>query len=177
MKKILLFLTLCLSSSLAQQTDALANPTDISGYADLIKQGQLPTPKTVEAAKTRATALFDAKNCSEAMPALDNWATQANWLANLLKAGLEPYYNAASSDRKTVSGAFLSELAAFEGKSNLYKRERNLANVMKAECMVLNNQKVEAAALLARTLDYIDIEDRTLWDRARKDLFALIEIQ
>lgn len=177
MNKILLCVALCLSSALAQRTDALDNPTDISSYADLIKQGKLPTPTSVKAARAQATTLFEAKNCTDALPALDNWASQANWLANLLKSGLDPFYNATSTGKKSVNGPFLTELAVFEGQANAYKGERNLANVMKAECMIQRNQKLEAAALLAKTLNYIDVEDRELWDRARNDLFALIEVQ
>ena len=62
----------------------------------------LPTIDLVTYLKNQAIETFESGNYEEALPLLEEWAKQANWLANLISGGLEPYYSASYDNRKNI---------------------------------------------------------------------------
>ena len=158
----------------AQDTPASTNPLDVTKYKDIAEGKVLPTPATVAALKAQAEALVAGDKCQEALPQLELWSTQANWLANLIAGGLEPFYSASSSARKDLSSATISVLAPYEREANSYKTQRNVATIMRAECLVKLNKPNEAAAVYLRALDLISASDTTSWSRATRGLYKLI---
>lgn len=174
-KHLLLAFALTASAALAQtNSTAESNPLDVSKFKDIAGGSTLPNPGSVAALKASAESLVGGGKCQEALPVLEKWATEANWIANLTAAGLEPFYSATSSKRNSVASATISVLARYEESANNYKKERNLATVMRAECLVKLNKANEAAAVYARALDLIDSEETVLWSRATKGLYKLI---
>lgn len=152
------------------------NPLDISQYKDIADGKALPTPQSVAAMQTQAEALVNAGKCQEAIPVLELWATQSNWLSNLITAGLDPFYSASYTNQKNVPSSTLNALAPYETQSNQYKMQRNLATVIKAECLVKLARPNEAAAVYARALDLINYSESALWNRATTGLYALIGV-
>lgn len=177
MKKILMLAMLVGGVALAQAvtpTPPSTNPNDISKFKDIAEAKSLPTIQTVAASRQQAEALFNNGKCQEAVPALETWATQANWLSNLIASSLEPYYSASYDDRKKISYNTLDALIPFEKQSNQFKSDRNLATVMRAECLAKLGRNNEAVAVFARALDLISIDEGVLWKRAAQGLNALI---
>ena len=158
-------------ANLAKQSD----PFDLSSSRDKIGKFGLPTVGRVADLEKKAKVLYSAENWRDASTAMDRFAREANNLANLISAGLEPYYNASYDDKKGIKG--ISTLAGYEKLANDYKAKRDRAMVMQAECLILIGQKEEAAALLLRVLDKISVDDREWWDRARDKLYTLIDVR
>lgn len=153
------------------------DPFDISETTKLAKELGVSTVSEVSMLEGRAKQLFETGDCKAAIEALDQFARKANWLANLIAAGIQPYYGASYDDRKNFSHSKLQALVPIENKANEYKEKRNRAMVMRAECLVKLGQKQEAVALLVGALNLISINDDEWWTRAKNQLFSLIEVR
>ncbi len=173
----LLVLGLLLSASAVAQTTAPStNPSDISNFKDIASGSSLPTVASVNALKTQAESLVSASKCTEALPVLAEWATQANVLSNLLIAGMEPYYSSTSSERNGVSLLpILEVIVPYEKLANDFKKDRNIATVMRAECLASTGKPNEAAAVFARALELISLSEKSTWNRAATGLYKLID--
>lgn len=176
--KILLLLLVLSAVALCQQSSITSkgvNASDPKSSRDKSGKEGLPTVSRTAEFEMKAKILYDADNWREASVALERFAREADGLANLIRSGVQPYYNASSDERRALQG--LSELMRYEDLSNEYKVKRNRAMVMQAECLILIGQKEAAAALLVRALDLIDATDRDLWETARQKLYMLIEVK
>lgn len=136
----------------------------------------IPTPERIDSLKSRSYRLFESENCSSAIDSLKTYSRKANWLANLISAGLEPYYSGSYDDRETISYSYTRKLATYEEKSNKLKGGRNEAYVMIAECSVRIGKAEQAAAYYFSALDLITPTDTELWDRARSGLYELLKV-
>lgn len=165
------------SLAFAQQEEDPTDPTDLGQYQGLIEQSDLPTVELVASLREQAISAVEAGECEAALDVLDQWTTQANWLANLLAQSLEPFYDASRDDREGFSGARIGSLVIYEKMSNDYKLQRNEGMVMKAECLVDLGETRQAAATYGRALDLIDIDNWDLWVRAMNGMFALIGVE
>ncbi len=58
-----------------------------------------------------------------------------------------------------------------------YRRKRNIAMVMQADRLVALGEKNKAVSLLVKALDLIDINNEEWWNKARKQLYSLIEMK
>lgn len=174
MKHVLAALVFGVSTLALAQSAPADNPLDISKYKDISSASSLPTPASVTTLKTNAQALVTADKCADALPVLEAWAQQANWMANLVTAGLQPFYSSSANDRRSLDLKAYDVLTPMERMSNEYKDERNLASVMRAECLVKLNRPGEAAAVYARALDLISLTNRPMWLRATNGLYRLI---
>jgi len=169
-----LLIALCTGLLLVNNVQAkeIKDPFDTSATDKKIKELGVPTISSVDAMEKKAKDLFLSGNCKSAVTALDKYAKTANHLANIISAGLDPYYGADYDDRKYFSG--VKQLAVFEQKSNDYKAKRNRARVMQGECLAKLGKKNESVSVLIGALDLIDIDDREWWERARKALYEQI---
>lgn len=137
----------------------------------------VPSPQQVDSLRERAYNLYEADSCSTAVKALQTHAKKANWLTNVISQGLEPFYDASYDDQENVSAGRVRILGNFEDSANELKRERNESYVMIAECeREMGNQNV-AMVYYMSALDLIDVEDQSLWDRARTGLYETVGVE
>lgn len=176
MKKLLaLVLALALMlpclSTLAEE-DAFDMTADQETVAEL----GIPTVSTVAALKAEADKLWAAQDYSAAAAAYATYAKQANWLANLISAGLDPFYTASSSDRKGWSPSVLSwnDLTGPENSANDYKAERNRAILQHGLCYYNLGDYENALPLLLKALDLIELDQESYWKDAMAALYAII---
>ena len=180
MKRYLLIaVALCSISGvgIAQTQDkSKQTPFDLSADDKINKDIGITTKEEVDQLGTKAFAIYDAGKYQEAIPALEEYAKKSNWLANLIAKGVQPYYNASYDARKRINPADLEPLVAFEKKANGYKRNRNHAWVMQADCYYKMGDKLRAAELATRALNLIEVEDIEWWAKARNILYSVIGI-
>lgn len=157
-------------------TQEKKDPFDLSATDKNLAELGVPTVPEVEALEQQAKTFYSNENWEKAASALEEYAKKANWLSNIIAAGIEPYYGADYDDRKEYPYSKLKPLIPFETKANDYKKKRNRAMVMQAECLINLGQKDKAVSLLIKALDLINIKNEEWWNRARKQLYLLIEI-
>ncbi|NLM31082.1 MAG: hypothetical protein GX216_11815 [Methanomicrobiales archaeon] len=169
---VFLLLLLPASKVAAQKPDD--NPFDVSVYQEEISALGVPTTKEVEDLAAKAKQLFESGNYEEALPALQEWARKANWLANIVSGALEPFYSASYDARKQFPYDKVKNLTPYESAANRLKLDRNHAMVMQAECLVKLDKPTEAVGIYLKALDLTDIEDWTWWTRALNGLYRII---
>ena len=150
------------------------DPFDTSSNVEKFDKSGLPTVESVAELESSAKTFFQLKKGQEAADALDIFAKQANTLANIIVATLKPYYDASHEDRSNYAGT--SELAKLESMANDYKRKRNRAMVMRAECLLALGCQADAAGLLMNTLTLIELADAKWWKKVLEDLLKLVGI-
>ena len=149
---------------------------DLSQYQDRMLELGLPTIDLVTYLKNQAIETFESGNYEEALPLLEEWAKQANWLANLISGGLEPYYSASYDNRKKYPYSKLSKLVIYERTANDLKTQRDHSLVMQAECLNHLGNKKEAVVRYMKALELIDIDDWKWWVRAANGLYEIIGV-
>ena len=164
-------------SAIAQDKLSDSDPFDISSTAEQAEELGIPTISEVNALEDTARQLFNSKNCVEAVSILKEYARKANWLANLISSGLDPYYGASYDERKDYPHHALQRLVPYEKLSNKYKRKRNIAIAMQGECLAKLGDKEEAVSYLVKALDLLDIDDGTWWKRTRDNLYEIIGLK
>ncbi len=151
-----------------------ADPFDLSQSEMQVKELGIPTISSVEALEKKAATLYQQKDWKAAADANAQFAKAANWLANIIVAGLRPYYGANYDERKKFTRA--SELLPYESKANALRRKRDRAIVIQAECESNLGNKEGAVALLMTALKVIDIKDTECWEKARTLLYSISEV-
>lgn len=163
--------------SIAAADTLLETEQQIRSTTEQVERLGVPSPQEVDSLRERAYSLYEADSCSTAVPALQTHAEKANWLANVIDQGLQPFYDASYDDQENVSAGRIRILGNFEGSANELKRERNESYVMVAECeREMGNQNV-AMVYYMSALDLIDVENRSLWDRARTGLYETVGVE
>jgi len=152
-------------------TDAL----DISAIQKRVEEAGIPTPQSVQQLQEKADTLTHDGKWQDAASAYEAYARAANWLANLIGAGLDPFYHASYDDRKNYS--VRKGDIELENLSKSYREKRDEATVSQAECFVRMNDSRHAVPLLVKALELINIKDAQLWSRARKDLYSITQVQ
>ena len=150
------------------------DPFDVTTLQKRIEETGVPTPQLVQQLEVKATALAKDAKWQEAAEAYAAFARSANWLANLIEAGLQPFYNASSDERNRYN--IPDSDIKFEKLGNDYKKKRNEAMVIQAECLIRMGDTKRAVPILIRSLELINIMDTELWTRARKDLYSIIQV-
>lgn len=161
----------------AQEKKEVSDPFDISIIKKKIDELGVPTVENVKKLKDNAYSLFNSGQWQKAASALNEYSRNANWIANLIASGLEPYYGASYDDKKKVDYNILEPLIPLEKMANEFKQQRNEAMVMEAECYLKLGDNPKAVVILNNTLDAINVTDDKLWIRARTDLFNLLGIK
>jgi len=155
----------------------LETEQQIRSTTEQVERLGVPSPQEVDSLRERAYSLYEADSCSTAVPALQTHAEKANWLANVISQGLQPFYDASYDDQENVSAGRIRILGNFEDSANELKRERNESYVMVAECeREMGNQNV-AMVYYMSALDLIDVENQSLWDRARTGLYETVGVE
>ena len=176
---LILALVLAVSTSYAyaQQTQSpqkSGDPLDLSSSREKLGKLGIATPSVISGLESKAKTLVAANDCRNAIPALETFARQANTLANLITAGLQPFYGASDDDRRRAS---VGELAKYESLANDYKAKRDHAVVLQAECAAKLGQRDQAATLFINALNLLSVDDTEWWDRARAGLYGLIDVK
>lgn len=164
-------------SAVAQDKASDDDPFDISSTTEKVAELDVPTISDVDTLENSAKQLFNAENCTEAIPILEEYAKKANWLANLISSGLDPYYGASYDDRKDYPYIKLKPLIPYESLSNKYKRKRNIAIAMHGECLAKSGDKAKAVSYLVKALDLIHIDNEGWWKRTRENLYEIIGVK
>ena len=176
MKRIALALCILFAGTAAlcaQESD----PTDVSALLSELGEIGLPTIESVESIGNDAHAYFEAGNWEDGADAYAMLAKNANWLANLIRSGLEPYYSASYDERDDFPYSKLRPLVPIETLSNAYVRIRNEAMVKEGLCYGHLSDNLKAVSVLYKALDLIDIENEALWAEAREALFEIIGVE
>lgn len=109
-----------------------------------------------------------------AIPALEEWAVQANTLANIYRLTLDPFYRTISSDRNSTSYN-LSELVELEQTNDSLIGDRSWAWVMLAECHLEQGNASAAFAFYSQALNRMKAidEESEAWTRARNGVLEV----
>lgn len=189
MKRILLvwlslcFVFGCVSLAFAEEatepTSSTDSTFDLTEQEEKIKELGIPTTKSVAELKKNADDLWKAEDYAAAAEAYAVYAKQANWLANIISAALEPFYGASYDDRKSFSISSFDKtskykLASCETKANSYKSERNRAMLYEGLCYYNLEQYELALPLLIKALDLIAIDDKTNWQLGMNALYDIV---
>jgi len=169
-----LILTLTAAFAVDEAAKKEQEPFDITVIQKRIEEAGIPTPAVVQQLEAKANALAKEGKWQEAADTYDMLAKSADWLANLIYAGIEPFYEASYDDRKNYP--IKDSDLKLENQSNYYKTKRNEAMIYQAECYVRLNDTKRAIPLLVRGLELIHLTEMELWARARKDLYLLIQV-
>lgn len=149
---------------------------DLSQYQSKISELGLPTFDSVSELKNKAIQTFESGNYKEALPLLEEWAGQANWLANLITGGLKPFYSASYDDRKKFPSSNLAKLFVYETLANVLKTDRNHSLIMQAECLYYLGNKSDAVARYLKALELTHTNDWEWWVRAINGLYKIIGV-
>jgi tetratricopeptide (TPR) repeat protein len=158
-------------------TTATDDELDVSKDAAKVSELGIPTVESVESLKSAAVKLWNAKDYEKAAEAYATYATNANWLANLISVGLDPYYDATSSEQTSLYKSdkdFFNNLVAGEKKANYYKSERNVAMARRALCYYYLGDYTTAVPLLTKALDLIEIDDVDTWKLCMEALYDIV---
>lgn len=148
------------------------DPESLGRFQELVDEASFPTVESVARLHEQAEAAFESGDCEDAIPILEDWASAANWLANLISQGIDPGYR----NIRNLSLDQLKALTPREGQANSFKRERNHAMVMRAECLQAVGRDPEAVATFARVLELIDSDDMAWWTRAANGVYSYIGV-
>lgn len=160
----------------AQQeaTEMASDELDVSAITARFSAG-IPRRDEVDTLISQAHSLFESGNCELAAPVIRDAAERTNTLANLISAGLEPFYSASYDDRRSFRG--VDALIRYENLSNNYKRQRNELMIMEAECLLSMGDREGGVARLYKSLELVNVNERELWDRARSELYSEIGVE
>ena len=119
--------------------------------------------------------MFDLGDCTSALPLLQSYFKKANWLANVISSGLDPFYNASRDDRDLIEDDERETLIFYESMANNYKKQRNISIAMQGECLMKIGKPNEALPYLTKALDLFDIREKW-WKRTRNNLYRIIQV-
>ena len=152
------------------------NPFDLGETEESIREHGLPTVDHVAHLEAKAQELFDNEKGAVAIDALAAYARGANTLANILAAGLQPFYDASYDDQQNVPQSEIGKLAEFERLANAYRRKRDRAYVRQAHCYVEIGELEKAVPLLIRSLELMSMEESKMWTAARSLLYRIVGV-
>ncbi|MBM1558700.1 hypothetical protein JQV19_18935 [Sulfitobacter mediterraneus] len=168
----LAFGVLASTQTSAQETDK----TDLSRYQIFEDDERAVTLSELQKMEDKYVAAIAEQDCNAALPSISEFSVAANRLSNLIRRGNEPFYDATRDDRQTLGRdqALLNELIAAENTTNQLIKQRNRAWVEEAKCLLEEGNSQAAITRLYRALDYIDSDERELWEEARKLLWEQV---
>lgn len=158
------------NSLLAQEVSS----TDLSRYEIFDESGGPVTLQELEAMEDSYQALVAEGNCEDAIPKIVEFSESANRLSNLIRRGSEPYYDARRDDQEKIARnrSLIELLVAAENTFNAVLKQRNVAWVEEAKCLLEQGEREAAITRLFRALDYITTDEAELWKEARNLLWA-----
>lgn len=183
MKKIvsLVLLVAMLMTGLVAVAEGTTDEFDVSADAAKVSELGIPTVSSVAELKSKADSLWDAGDYQAAAEAYSIYAQNANWLANLIAAGCEPFYGGSKDEQSSfyssTKGGFFSTISNGESKANSYKNERNRAKVYEALCYYKLGDYVTAVPLLTKALDLIEIDEVVYWELCTNTLYDIVGLK
>jgi hypothetical protein len=150
-----------------------------SSLGELVQDGErIPTISELFELEEQARTALEAEGCAAASGLLVSVSSGANILANVIRQGLEPYYDANRDARDAIANnrSLLNELADAEGVGNQFIYLRNEFFVLEAECLAEMGERAAAIDRLYEALDVIGANrsERDVWERARDLLWELV---
>ena len=166
------FLSVCFWAVVALSVNAQeGDSTDLSRY-EVFKEGEtIVSLDRLQTMEDEYKTLVAEAECKEALPMIVAFYEAANKTSNILRRGNEPFYDATRDDRESVgrNRDLLNTLIAAENASNNLIKQRNVAWVEEAKCLLQVGDNDAAIHRLYRALDYIgtDHDEQALWKEAR----------
>ena len=164
----------CLKTMANAQSE---DETDLSRYT-VVEEGDKPTTLTqLDDMQAGYRNLLMSKGCSTALPDIVEFAQEVNKTANLIQQGSEPFYDASRDDRSDLMSRdrkLFERLLNAERAANSLKMRRNEAWVDEAKCNLETSRTGLAVSQLFRALDFIDVQQRELWEEALKLLWGQV---
>lgn len=182
MKKMirLLLLVAVLATCMAAAAEAATDEFDVSADAAKVSELGIPTISSVSTLKENADSLWKAGDYQAAAEAYSLYAKNANWLANLIAAGCEPFYDGTSDERTSFyrnSKDLYNTVAKGESTANKYKAERNRAMAYEALCYYNLGDYTTAVPLLTKALDLIEIDQVEYWELCTNALYDIVGLK
>jgi tetratricopeptide (TPR) repeat protein len=166
-----LVLALSATTTWAQGDGDLTDATSLSRYAVIDEDEGLKTVQELMEMEASWRQMLADGNCEAALPLLVEFADSANVTSNIIRQGLEPFYDADRDVREEIAQyrrVLVDELVAAERSFNQFLRMRNAAWVEEAKCLLEEGRNSEAVTRLYRALDSISADmERVLWEEAR----------
>jgi tetratricopeptide (TPR) repeat protein len=169
-KRILVFLIVFVSVVAFSYSEDLST----TEFTDLVEEFGIPTLASVDNLKTSADQAYSLSSWADAAELYENHSEMANYLANIISQGLEPYYSASYDDKKGFSYSSIRQIAPDEIKSNVLKKDRNISFLRMGICYYKLGDFDKSLPFLMKALDLIDLENIDSWNEARKYLYDMI---
>lgn len=152
---------------------------DTSEQQKKVQELGIPTVTSVGELKNLADNLWNGGDYEGAAQVYSKYSEQANWLANIISANLEPYYSADYDTKKywnLYGGIDLDSLTPLETTANEYKSERNRAMVYEGLCYYNMKDYGKALPLLLKALDILEADQGALWKTAIKTVCTMVGV-
>lgn len=166
-----------LSGTIIAQNDtskSTINPEILAEMNELFASG-IPTVPEVEELRIVADSLYQAEQWSEAAMAYIKLADDANVLANLLSAAMQPYFN-ASIDAKRSFGYKIDEMTYMLQRSNYFKSVRNYAYLYLGKCYEYQGEVELAVLYLYKALNHLSISEISNWGMGARSIANIVEL-
>ena len=172
-----LFLSFAPVMAVAQDVAENEDATELSRYYVVESGEELPTLKEVASMRERYLSALDSSGCENALPLITDFHKKANLVANIIRRGNEPFYDASRDERDAVmrKPQLRDELISAENAFNALLRDRNEAWVKEAECMIETGNERDGVAGLMRALNFISPGETEVWESARELLWGQVD--
>lgn len=164
----------CLSSTANAQSE---EEIDLSRYT-VVEEGDKPTTLTeLDLMQLGYKSLLKSEGCPAALPDIVQFAQEVNKTSNLIQQGVEPFYDASRDDRSQLMSrdrTLFDRLLNAEREANSLRMRRNEAWVDEAKCNLESGRTGLAVSQLFRALDFIDVQQKELWEEALKLLWRQV---
>lgn len=141
----------------------------------------LKSPDVILGMMEEAEAELAQNGCSDAVTMFAAVSIQSNATSNVIRAGLEPFYNSSRDDREAFARnrADLAPLIENETKVNDMIRLRNEAWVRQGICLLELGNTSEGISILNQALDRLSVDqkERAVWLEARGAMWGLVGIE
>ena len=166
---------MALPSPIQAQT---SDETDMSRYQVVEEGTGFPMFYELADQEDMARTTFESGDCDEALPLILKYSIGANKMANIIKQGVAPYYDASRDDKADImrkNRTRFEQLVKAENTSNALIYKRNEFWVMEAECLLKIGDREAAINKLYRVLDKTSgSREGYIWDKARDLLWKTV---
>jgi len=152
--------------------------TSLSRYKVVDEDEKLPTLAAFQKLEDETRLLFSKDSCEELSLQAGKVADTANRLSNIIRQGLEPFYDANRDDQKIIPtrmGTDFQELIDAETTANNLLLIRNEFWIKEAICLIELGQRDQGINKLFRALDFVDpLKQADLWKEARETIWSAV---
>lgn len=140
-----------------------ADDIDISDQKRLVEDLGLPSVPRMSALILKAEQAYASSDWTTAIILYDRVSQETNWLANVISAAANPYYNATADELVDFSAVTGASLVPCETAANDYKHQRNIALARIGFCYEKLGKPKDAIPYLLKALELITITEDVLW--------------